>query len=388
MTLLIAAGVALGPLSMLIYLPVLPAVQADFGATPERTQLTFSIFILAMGIAQLFLGSWSDRFGRRPIVLAGGALFVLGNILAATAANIEMLIVARAVQAAGGGAGLVVSRAILADLFPPEEMAKRFATIVLIMMIGPTLGPIVGAEIAAAWDWRGIFWILAIAGTGVFFLMLAMLPETLPPEARSPRSLWAGISLALSRRRFVAYVILASCSVASYFLFISNAPLLMFDMFGTTAQTFGRYFLYLSAAYALGNIFATRWGPGLGITGTIWRGSVVGFVGAIAMVVCYLALPPHELALFLPMALVTFSNGFCMPSIQSAAVAQVPERRGAASSVISFLMQVFGAIVIQLVAFAPTDDAGVMASAEFLLVGSVLILAALLVKGRGPKDPP
>lgn len=382
-TLLVAAAVVLGPLSMLIYLPVLPDVQSEFGASKERTQLTFSMYIFATGISQLFLGSLSDRVGRRPIVVAGSLFFVIGSVLAALATSVEMLVAARMIQAAGGGAGLVVSRAILADLFEPTEMARRFAIVVLLMMIGPTMGPILGAEIAAAWSWRGIFWVLSIIGALVLTVMTIWLPETLPPEKRSPRSLWAGIALALSRRRFVLYVLVAATSLSGYFLFISIAPLMMSDMFSISAQQFGRYFLVLSASYALGNVAATKFGPQFGIRKTILVGSAVGLAGALALVVLAIALPPHPLALWLPMALVTFSNGLSMPSIQAGAVAQVPERSGAASSSISFLMQMAGASVIQLVAIAPTDTATVMAGTEALLAFMLFGLALYLFRTRG-----
>ncbi len=387
-TLLIAACVVLGPLSMLIYLPVLPDVQRDFGASKENTQLTFSMFILATGVAQLFLGSLSDRVGRRPIVVVGSLVFVAGSVMAALATSIEWLIAARIVQAIGGGAGLVVSRAILADLFTPVEMARRFAIVILIMMIGPTLGPLMGAEIAAAWSWRAIFWFLAGVGALVSMIIMLWLPETLPLEKRSPRSLWAGITLALSRPRFVAYVLVAATSLSGYFLFISIAPLLMKDMFDISAQQFGRYFLILSVAYALGTVSVSRIGPSLGIQKTILAGANIGLIGATIMILLALIFPPNALALWLPMALITFANGFSMPSIQSAAVAQVPERSGAASSAISFLMQMAGASVIQLVALAPTDSTAVMVGTEFLLACCLIGLAFVLNRSRGPNGEP
>lgn len=384
MTLLLASTVALGPLAMLIYLPVLPNVQQDFSASAELTQLTFSIFVLAMGVSQLFVGTLSDRFGRRPMILLGNFVFTLGSVFAAMAGSIEQLVIARALQAAGGGAGLVVSRAVLADLYPPEEMARRFSIIILIMLVGPSLGPIIGAEIAEVANWRAIFWILAVAGVGVFFLILNQLPETLSPEHKGPRSLIAGITLALSRRRFLAFMFLGSLNVAGYYLFLSIAPLLTNELFGTSAREFSRYFLLMAVSYALGNLVASRWGPALGIERTAFYGQIVSMSGLVSMIMAALIFAPHPLSLFLPMALIVFSQGFSTPSIQSGAVSQVPERAGAASSLISFFMQLFGAAMIQLVALAPMNSALPMIGSETVLLTLAFGLALVVLRTAPP----
>lgn len=367
---------------MLIYLPALPNVQQDFSASAELTQLTFSVFVLAMGVSQLFVGTLSDRFGRRPMILLGNLVFTLGSIFAAMAGSIEQLVVARALQAAGGGAGLVVSRAVLADLYPPEEMARRFSIIILIMLVGPSLGPIVGAEIAAVADWRAIFWILAAAGVAVFALMYSKLPETLSPDHAGPRSLVAGITLALSRRRFIAFMLLGALNVAAYYLFISIAPLLTNELFGTSAREFSRYFIFLASAYALGNVAASRWGPMLGIERTVFYGQIVSILGLASMIVASLVFAPHPLSLFLPMAIIVLSHGFSTPSIQSGAISQVPERAGAASSLISFFMQFFGAVVIQVVALAPMNSTLPLIATETVLIASCFIIASLIITTR------
>ncbi len=368
---------------MQIYLPALPDVAASFQVGSELTQLTFSVFMLSMGISQLFVGTVSDRFGRRPLMLIGIFVFVLGSIACALAATIEQLIAARAVQAAGGGAGLVLARAVLSDLYPPQEMARRFAFVILIMLIGPTLGPLLGGYVAELAGWRIIFWILAAAGVIVFALLLARLPETLKPHSGASRpSLLKGIGKALRHKRFLLYGTVSTFSISSYYVFISAAPFLMVGMFDTSAKTFGQYFILLALAYGSGNFAATRLTVELGIKRTVFSGLTIALVGAVALAGLAYAGVWHPLALFGPMMIITFAHGFSGPSTQSGGIAQLPESAGSASSLISFTMQFAGAGFAQLVSAAPVDTPVPLASIMLALV-TIAYLAALRVYRTG-----
>ncbi len=356
LTFLLAAAVTAGPLAMQIYLPVLPAVSQQFGAGAALTQLTFSGFVFAMGVSQLVFGTVSDRYGRRPMMLTGLGIFIAGSIGCALATDIHQLIAARVVQAIGGGAGVVLARAVLSDLYAPTEMARQLAFVIMMMMIGPTLGPLVGGIIAGVTDWRGIFWFVAIAGLLVWLLLQRFLPETLQPREHDARPrLIDGIAAALKQPRFIGYAAVTTFSVSAFYVFISVVPYLMVEMFRRPPELFGVYFLFLASAYAVGNFLATRFGGRLGIRRSVLAGSSVAFLGGGVMIACAVALKPQPLTLFLPMMLVVFSQGFSNPSAQSGAVAQVPGFAGSASSLVSFGMQIIGAGIAQAVAGAPQN---------------------------------
>ncbi len=388
MTLLLALAVVLGPLSMQIYLPVLPEVQRSFLTSNEVTQLSFSVYMLSMGIAQLFIGTLSDRFGRRPLMLAGIAIFIVGSAACALAPGIEWLIAARALQAIGGGSGLVLARAILSDLYPPAEMARRFAFVILLMLVGPTLGPLLGGIIAEFGGWRLIFWFLSGAGVFVFLMLLQLLPETLrKSDAAQSSGLLGGWKLALQEKRFLLYGAVSTFSLSAYYVFISIAPFLTAALFSTSPREFGQYFIVLALAYGCGNFTATRLTVRLGIKRTVFFGMTIALSGGVILAALVVAGFWSPLGLFLPMAIITFAHGFSGPSTQAGAIAQVPEHAGAASSLVSFAMQFVGAAIAQLVASTSLDTpyplTGILL---LLLIGSYV--AALRIHRTGHPGRP
>lgn len=338
---------------MQIYLPVLPTLQTEFGVTQDVIQLTFSLYILAAGIAQLVSGTLSDRYGRRPIMLTGIVLFLLGSAACALAPTANALIGGRIIQAAGGGIGLVVARAVLSDLYPPAEMAKRLATVILIMLIGPMLGPLTGGYFGVWFGWRSIFWLLTIVSALVLVLLTARLPETLTAEKRGQtKSLRDGFALALGRPRFLLYAAVTTSSAAGFYLFISMVPFVMERHFREPTERFGELFIILAIAYGIGNFLATRYAAKIGIARTVAAGTV-GVTLAVSVALAIEAtIGLTATSLFAAMAVSTLSQGFFNPSAQGGAVGQVPERAGTASSLTSFLMQLFSAVLVQSLAAA------------------------------------
>ncbi len=356
-TYLLAAAVILGPLAVQIYLPALPEMQGEFGVSRQLLQLTFSLYILATGLSQLFTGTLSDRFGRRPLMLAGVVVFTVGSLICAQAANLEQLIAGRIIQAAGGGTSLVVARAVLSDLYPPDEMARRLAVVILIMLIGPTLGPLTGGYLTNFAGWRSIFWLLTIASSAVLALLIYRLPETLAADQRGPsKSMRAGMRLALSRPRFLLYGMIGTTTAAGFLLFISIIPYLMTDYFGESPERFGQWFVVIAIGYGIGNFAAVRFGPTMGIARTVQLGAVGVCAGIGTLIVLELSIGLTSASLFSLMAIVGMAQGFFSPSAQSGAIANVPERAGAASSLLSFSMQAISAALVQTLAASSTNS--------------------------------
>ncbi|MEL7536149.1 MAG: multidrug effflux MFS transporter [Pseudomonadota bacterium] len=380
-TYLLAAAVLLGPLAMQIYLPILPSLESEFGVTRQSVQLTLSLFILATGVSQLFSGTLSDRFGRRPVMLVGIAVFALGSIGCAMADSANQLIAGRIVQAMGGGTGLVIARAVLSDLYPPVEMARRLAIVIMIMLIGPMLGPLTGGYLGTLVGWRSIFWLLVGAAIAVFTLLAWRLPETHPVYKRGEaKSMRAGFALALSRPRFWLYSLITTTSTAGFYLFMSVIPHLMEDRYGEPPERLGQLFIVMAFAYGIGNFGATRFAAALGIPRTVAAGSAGTMLGLGTLVLIELTIGLVPATLFAAMAIVTMSQGFFGPSANGGAVAQVPERNGAASSLVSFSMQFFAAALIQSFAIAPTDTVWPLLTALVIVHG--VCFAAAFVANR------
>ncbi len=382
---LLAAATALGPVAMQIYLPALPAVQSTFGTSLALTQLTFSAFVFAIGPAQLLYGPLADRWGRRPVLIAGLALSFAGSMACYLAPDIHWLIGARMLQAVGGASGLVIARAILSDRYGTDEMAGRLATLVMVMVIAPTLAPLVGGYVTDWFGWRSIFLLLSLLSLAVAAAVLRLLPETLPAETREHReSLGRSVAGLLRKPLFHAYTAQAVLSVGMFYVFISTVPYLMESVMGRPAREYGLWFLLLAGGYTLGNLTSTRQSRRLGIDRMILAGSLVALVGTGTMAALTGAGWWTPMALFLPMAVVTYSSGLCAPNAQSGAVHQAPRRAGTASSLLGFMQQTIGAVLVQFVSVLDNDSPVTLA--VFLAVlACFAVLCALAIRILGAR---
>ena len=193
-----------GTMAMHMFAPALPLMAQEFGASPGQAQLTISVYIAGLAVGQLFYGPLSDSFGRRPLLIAGLALYSAGGVLAALAPTVHVLVAARLLQALGGCAGLTLGRAIVRDSSTPDETLKKLATLNLMIMVGPGLSPMLGSLLARGLGWRAVFWLLA--GVGMLTLLLAArtLAETGSTRgAFTARTLLADYRRLLTSRRFV-----------------------------------------------------------------------------------------------------------------------------------------------------------------------------------------
>ncbi|MES2488495.1 MAG: Bcr/CflA family multidrug efflux MFS transporter [Pseudomonadota bacterium] len=250
-----AAVMAIGPLSIDMYLPSLPALQAHFGADTESTQLTLSLYFIGLAIGQLIYGPVSDRFGRKKPLLFGLALYSLVSLGCAYAPSMHSLVMLRFLQALGGCAGMVITRAMVRDLFPPQEMARVLSTLVLIMGVAPILAPLVGGQIFLLFGWQAIF----LAMTVYSLLCLAgiyVLPETSHSRSESLRfgNVLSGYTRLLQHRRFMGYALAGAVAQAGMFAYISASSFVFINVYGVSPAHFG----WLFGSNALGLIAAAQ----------------------------------------------------------------------------------------------------------------------------------
>lgn len=358
---LLAAIAAAGPVALNIYLPALPAVQQAFDASVSDVQLTLSVALLAFAAALLFYGPASDRFGRRPVLLVGIGLFLLGTLLCLVAPNLELLIIGRAIQSTGMAAGFIISRAIVADLYPTEKMARMIAYLTMVMVVGPTVAPFIGGLLVAHHGWHSLFVALLGAGALIFWLAYGMIPETRAPRETVPTigDLLRAAGSLLRRPAFVGYAFQGSAVFAVFIVFISITPYVMVRGLGRPPTEYGLYYLLIAVGYFLGNLGVTH----LHRRGTrtlMAAGVSLSAISALVTLGLHVAGFNHPLAIFLPMFTLSIGQGLTLPNVTANAISLAPDHGGTAASLLSFIQQIFGAACVQWMARFPVDTPSAM----------------------------
>ncbi|HEY6008722.1 MAG TPA: multidrug effflux MFS transporter [Geobacteraceae bacterium] len=245
MVLILGALTAFSPMSIDMYLPAFPQIARDLGVPLGTVQLSISAFLFGSAAGQLFYGPLTDRWGRRRPLLCGLALYVASAVGCACVRTGEGLLFWRVVMAVGGGAGMVVSRAVVRDLYDTAEAARMFSLLMLVMGAAPILAPMAGGQLLLVTGWRGIFGFLGVFGLVSFGAAALGLPESLPAERRTRRNvadMAAVYGHLLRNRRYVRYAIALGCVAGVNFAYISGAPLLFIELHGVSPQHFGFFF--------------------------------------------------------------------------------------------------------------------------------------------------
>lgn len=245
MVLILGALTAFGPMSIDMYLPAFPQIARDLGVPLGTVQLSISAFLFGSAAGQLFYGPLTDRWGRRRPLLCGLSLYVVSAVGCACVRTGGALLFWRVVMAVGGGAGMVISRAVVRDLYDTTEAARMFSLLMLVMGAAPILAPIAGGQLLLITGWRGIFGFLGVFGLISIGAAAAALPESLPVERRIRHNFAEMAAIyghLLRNRRYVSYAIALGCVAGVTFSYISGAPFLFIEMHGVSPQHFGLFF--------------------------------------------------------------------------------------------------------------------------------------------------
>lgn len=341
---------ALAPVSLQIFIPALPAIQTSFGTSTGITQLVLSLSILANAVATLAYGPLSDHFGRRPVVLVGLSIFIIGSILSSIAPTVGLLIAARIIQSAGAAAGMVLARAILRDVYDREQAASAISYLTMAMVAAPMVAPAIGAVLLDQLNWRAIFNVMTALGLVMTWLVWRGLAETrVVRENGIVGGLLGGARHLLARRAFLAYMLQSSFAISTFFAFISGAPYYMINILGQSATEYGLLFMIVPGGFMVGNFASARLGRRVGIDRLIWIGNLLAFAG-----VCFatfLMIVGHwtPLALFGPMMVTAFANGLSIANAQAGVVSVNPDLAGTASGLAGFAQMLIAALVSQCV---------------------------------------
>ncbi|MBM3487683.1 MAG: multidrug effflux MFS transporter [Alphaproteobacteria bacterium] len=376
----------LGPLTLHLFLPALPAVQRDLAVSTALAQAALSLAIATMAATTVVYGSLSDRFGRRPVLLGGLALFTVGMGISVVATDIVTLLIGRIVQAAGAGCGIVIARAMVRDVFGDANLAKYISYLTVPYVLGPMLAPILGGLLIDAHGWRAMFVVSLATGIGVLILAVFCLSETHLERRRGQgfAGLVAGYSILIRSRRFTALTLQTAFSTGAFYALISSASFLVNDVLGEPTATFGLYFMTLPIGYLLGNLISGRIGGRVGPERLVVIGSMIAFVVVCLHVWLLFDGPMSVASLIIPGALMTFGQGLSMPNAQAIAIASEPHLTGTASGLLVFVQMGIGAVFAQLV--------GIFADKTFLpmltlmLIGTALALVVAII-GAGARRP-
>lgn len=344
---LLTALLGLQPLSTDLYLPSLPAIGTQFGATPIAVQSTLSVFMLAFAVFQLVVGPMSDRFGRRPIVLGGLAMFVLASIAGAAAQSLGWLVAARLVQAIGVCCAVLCARAIVRDLYAPEPGTRVLARVMGWMGVVTLVGPVAGGALQSLFGWRAAFAALAAIGLLVLLTAARVLDETNAhrnPLATRPRELVLNYTTIARSRAFRAYALAATASYTSLFSFISGSSFLLIQVLAMPPALFGVVFGGVTLGFMTGTLLTRRFQPRLGIAATAAAGGIVSVLAGWTMAALALAGVAHVGAIVVPMFFVLVGHGLVQPSGQIGAISEFPRNAGAAAALLGFAMFIAAAI--------------------------------------------
>ena len=373
-----------GPFAIDMYLPALPLVTAELGASPQAVQFTLSAFFAAFGLSQLVYGPLSDRMGRKPPLYIGVGIFLVGTLACALAPTIGALIAARFVQGLGAATVMVVPRAIIRDLHTGPAATRLMATVMLVISISPMLAPLAGSGVLAIAGWRWIFGVLALLGLLSLALTAFLLPETLAPERRAgttPAALWRGARRLVGDGEFMGLTLIGGFAMSSFFIFIASAAFVYTEEFGLSPTGFSIAF----AINAIGFFGASQTAASLGERYGMARMVLVAVAAFTAIVTTLLlvALSGHA-SLVVIVAMLFLANaclGVVMPTTAVMALDPHPDIAGLASSLGGTLQMLVGGGMIAL-AGPFFDGTATPMIAAIVAAGWLALVAAVLTRRR------
>lgn len=377
----------LGPFSIDTYIPAFSGIAQAIGATPVEMQQTLSAYLFGFAFMNLFHGALSDSFGRRPVVLWGIALFTVASAGCALSQTIGQLVFFRALQGLSTGAGIVVSRAVIRDMFPPDQAQKVMSQVTIYFGVAPALAPIVGGWLFVHAGWHSIFWFLTFVGVALWLANFKLLPETLHASHKQPfnvRNLMRGYWQLGASPRFLLLALASGIPFNGMFLYVLAAPAFLGEHLQLAPTEFFWFFLLTIAGIMLGSFASGRLAGRIQPKQQIRWGFIVMLLVSIGNVVANLLFRPHAGWALIPIALFAFGWALMVPVVTLLVLDLHPERRGMASSLQAFIGSAANGIVAGVIAPLVMHSTRALAIASLLMM-SVGLFSWLLLKLRWPE---
>ncbi len=377
---LIVAITACGTLGMHLIIPALPETARALGVSAGTIQLTITLYLIGLAIGQLVYGPISDQFGRRPVLLAGLALFTLAGIATAAAPNAWTLVIARILQSIGACAGLVLGRAIVRDSAAPDRAAAQLAMLTMVMSAAPAIAPVLGGYATAWIGWRAAFALLAIVGGVTLACAVLALPETSTTQSGTRVSLLVGSLRLFRSRAFCGYVLGGACTTTSFYAFMAASPFILVDLLHQPAERVGLYYLLLMAGVAAGSLSANRVAGRIRTQVALRVANGFAIAGAAAFMLADLTGWLNVVTVIAPIVVFMVGAGMASPFALSGAISVNPRAIGAASGLYGFTQMGYGALCTVIVEV--WRPGSVFTVAVVLLVSALLGQAALSLAVR------
>lgn len=348
LTLVTAA--ACGAVAMNVLLPSLPGIARHFEVDYGVVQLAVSLYLAATAILQLGIGPASDRFGRRPVMLASFGIFLVSTLAALYAPTIELLLVCRVLQAFSA-AGIVLSRAVVRDMVGADEAASKIGYITMGMTLGPMLAPVVGGFLDELYGWQATFQLMLVFGIVALAVVYFDLGETNTTMSASMTAQFRNYPELFRSRRFWGYTATASFTSGAFFAFLGGGPYVATEMLDLSPSHYGLYFVFVSIGYMLGNFLSGRYSQRFGINRMLLAGNVVAASGTLLSIMLFAAGYNHPLSLFTPVTFVGLGNGITLPNALAGMVSVRPHLAGTASG-LGGAIQIGGGAALSVVSGA------------------------------------
>jgi DHA1 family bicyclomycin/chloramphenicol resistance-like MFS transporter len=380
-----------GPISMDLYLPVLPALTTDLGASTSAAQLTVTACLLGLAFGQVVAGPLSDRFGRRRPLLVGVAAYIAASALCAFAPTIESLVAARLVQGLAGAVGIVIAQAAGRDLFAGGRLLRYYGRLTVLAGLAAIIGPVIGGQLAKVTDWRGTFVFLAAVGVLILAASAGVLRETLPPARRHTGGLADSVGVfrrLLTDQVFLSAVLVTGFANAAIFAYLSGATFVLQNVYGLSPQGYSFAFGLNSLGFMVFGFIAgrssERWSPH-GVLATGLAMVLTGAAGVLVTGAAQLPLPAIVISLFIMVSGVAVTT----PPATSLALENHPDVAGSASSLLGLARFGFGAVAAPLVGVAGAGTAvplgGVALAAAACAVGGYALIGDRARAARGAR---
>ena len=346
-TILLGILLAFTPLGTDTFVPAMPSIARELGAEPAAVQFGVTTFFLGIAGGQLFWGPVSDRFGRRPALFAGCALFLIASGACATAGSVGQIVALRLVQGFGMSSGPVIARSIVRDLYARERAARLLAQMIVVFSFVPIVGPLVAAALLTWQGWPAIFWLHALVAAGVIATAFLGMRETSPAARGSihPLRIVANFAALLGDRRFLAPIATTLCTLAGIYAFVSNSAFALVQGAGVTIVQYSALFAVVMIGGVVGAWLSSRLVVRVGIGRLVRTGTAIAAATGLAIGLLAWLGVTHWAALIVPMTGYMFATSFVLPNVTAAALSPFPRMAGAASSLLGAITFALGAVI-------------------------------------------
>jgi MFS transporter, DHA1 family, multidrug resistance protein len=385
MLLMLVAMTGVAPISLYMLVPALPILATTFGRDISVAQMTVSLYMVGIACSQIIMGPLSDRFGRRPVLLCGLGLTVAASAACIFAETLPQLIAARFLQALGGATGMVVSRAIIRDLYSRDRISSMISLVIAVMMIAQMLSPLTGGLLETAFGWRAIFYLITAASLTITVVIVFMLPET-RRERAAGSSFRRDIGGLVTSRAFIGYALCQVLASQIIFTFAGGGPYIVVTQMGRTSAEYGAWFATSGFAYLVGNLFCVRFAPRYQLEKLIWFGLALQLGGSLLNLVwSFTGTNQVPSILFGTQMIVMVANAFVMSNSVAGAISVRPEAAGTASGAMGFLQMGIGSLVSQFGAYLGGHSATTLPLTSAIFAISIACASTMIFIVPGSK---